>query len=340
MTQLDVWKAKTEATKKHIQENGPITTQSFIMPGTTPEMSELLSNPEVGVRMEEGKRVYYYKGKRIDPYAKPASHRKAKVRKATEERTKLSVSARKKDEKPAVERIQKTPPKKAYEVDPAEDLRSDPTDVFVDPATLPSIQDLESLFPVGLSAGENGTCAVGEDCGSDDGKDGEGGKGGKGSAGARGISGKSKSQSKFRNESSGSGRGAKTRPVSYVDFGTPSADHEGFGGSKDSKGFEGSKDSNGFEEFEGFDGFWGGAEKYLAALLCVSDAYAQLPQRGAGAGGQSSQALLPEMSVNKQWDEGTKNGPDRSALLGHNFVYQETKSHGFYSSYFHQRISS
>ena len=40
------------------------------------------------------------------------------------------------------------------------------------------------------------------------------------------------------------------------------------------------------------------------------------------------------------WDEGTKNGPDRSAQLGHNFVYQETKSHGFYSSYFHQRISS
>ena len=40
------------------------------------------------------------------------------------------------------------------------------------------------------------------------------------------------------------------------------------------------------------------------------------------------------------WDVGTKNGPDRSALLGHNFVYQETKPHGFYSSYFHQRISS
>ena len=40
------------------------------------------------------------------------------------------------------------------------------------------------------------------------------------------------------------------------------------------------------------------------------------------------------------WDEGTKNGPDRSALLGHNFVYQETKPHGFYSSYLHQRISS
>ena len=46
------------------------------------------------------------------------------------------------------------------------------------------------------------------------------------------------------------------------------------------------------------------------------------------------------LSVLLGWDEGTKNGPDRSALLGHNFVYQETKSHGFYSSYFHQRISS
>ena len=42
----------------------------------------------------------------------------------------------------------------------------------------------------------------------------------------------------------------------------------------------------------------------------------------------------------EDWDEGTKNGPDKSALLGHNFVYQETKPHGFYSSYFHQRISS
>lgn len=42
----------------------------------------------------------------------------------------------------------------------------------------------------------------------------------------------------------------------------------------------------------------------------------------------------------EDWDEGTKNGPDRSALLGHNFVYQETKPYGFYSSYFHQRISS
>lgn len=55
------------------------------------------------------------------------------------------------------------------------------------------------------------------------------------------------------------------------------------------------------------------------------------------AGGLSvAQAAAPKAG----WDEGTKNGPDRSALLGHNFVYQETKPHGFYSSYFHQRISS
>lgn len=65
------------------------------------------------------------------------------------------------------------------------------------------------------------------------------------------------------------------------------------------------------------------------------------PIKGAGP-------LLVEYSLKKRWpendkdrwDEGTKNGPDRSALLGHNFVYQETKPHGFYSSYFHQRISS
>ena len=51
----------------------------------------------------------------------------------------------------------------------------------------------------------------------------------------------------------------------------------------------------------------------------------------------NKQILLPGIGW---WDEGTKNGPDKSALLGHNFVYQETKPHGFYSSYFHQRISS
>ena len=67
--------------------------------------------------------------------------------------------------------------------------------------------------------------------------------------------------------------------------------------------------------------------------------------------GCSSQTLVPaqepvvigEVCItpdNSNWDEGTKNGPDKSALLGHNFVYQETKPHGFYSSYFHQRISS
>ena len=50
--------------------------------------------------------------------------------------------------------------------------------------------------------------------------------------------------------------------------------------------------------------------------------------------------LSLESQKKSRCDEGTKNGPDRSTLLGHNFVYQETKPHGFYSSYFHQRISS
>lgn len=57
-------------------------------------------------------------------------------------------------------------------------------------------------------------------------------------------------------------------------------------------------------------------------------------------GGSIDFAFISHRPKIKNWDEGTKNGPDRSALLGHNFVYQETKPHGFYSSYFHQRISS
>lgn len=62
-----------------------------------------------------------------------------------------------------------------------------------------------------------------------------------------------------------------------------------------------------------------------------------------GSQGATTRAVMPlgfALGINPMWDEGTKNGPDRSALLGHNFVYQETKPHGFYSSYFHQRISS
>ncbi len=55
---------------------------------------------------------------------------------------------------------------------------------------------------------------------------------------------------------------------------------------------------------------------------------------------QMAQAFGSDLASVQMRDEGTKNGPDRSALLGHNFVYQETKPHGFYSSYFHQRISS
>ena len=54
----------------------------------------------------------------------------------------------------------------------------------------------------------------------------------------------------------------------------------------------------------------------------------------------NSSPLRTGGEISQVMNERTKNGPDRSALLGHNFVYQETKPHGFYSSYFHQRISS
>ena len=80
--------------------------------------------------------------------------------------------------------------------------------------------------------------------------------------------------------------------------------------------------------------FFGGATIFELLGITV-DAF----RIGAGALLFLSAVSLVEGKI-QLWDEGTKNGPDRSALLGHNFVYQETKPHGFYSSYFHQRISS
>ena len=68
-TQADIWKEKTEETRKYIEKHGPITTKNFVIPGSTPELSAKLDNPEVGVRIENGKRVYYLNGERIDPYA-------------------------------------------------------------------------------------------------------------------------------------------------------------------------------------------------------------------------------------------------------------------------------
>lgn len=36
---------------------------------------------------------------------------------------------------------------------------------------------------------------------------------------------------------------------------------------------------------------------------------------------RQSRGRLSQRCLLQRWDEGTKNGPDRSALLGHNFVY-------------------
>lgn len=145
VTQLDQWKAKNEATKEYVEKYGPITTREFIVPGSTPEQSAILSDPEVGVRKENGKLVYYYKGKKIDLNGKVDKPRR-KSRPITRQRTKLSVSAKKDVADPAVTKIQREPPKKQLEVPPQEDLRRSPTDVFVDPATLPTVHDLETLF--------------------------------------------------------------------------------------------------------------------------------------------------------------------------------------------------
>lgn len=75
--------------------------------------------------------------------------------------------------------------------------------------------------------------------------------------------------------------------------------------------------------------------EFLANRFCNFFLCLPLQVKILGNGNSSQNAKEYE-----HWDEGTKNGPDKSALLGHNFVYQETKPHGFYSSYFHQRISS
>lgn len=146
VTQLDMWEAKNKQTKEYIEKHGPITTETFILPGSNPELSALLESPEVGVRMENGKRVYYYKGKRIDPYVKKTKPTVRKGRPITTQKTRLSVTPKKEVKDPAVTKIQTEPPKKKLQVDPSEDLRRRPTDVFVDPSTLPTIQDIESLF--------------------------------------------------------------------------------------------------------------------------------------------------------------------------------------------------
>ena len=144
-TQLDQWKAKNEETKAYIEKHGAITTKAFIVPGSTPEQSAVLSDPEVGVRKENGKLVYYYQGKRID-LNRPAKTAGSKAHPITRQKTKVSVSSKQKGTAPAVPAVQRTPPGKQYLVPPEENLRRDPTDAFMDPAALPTVRSLESIF--------------------------------------------------------------------------------------------------------------------------------------------------------------------------------------------------
>lgn len=166
VTQLDQWKAKNEETKAYIEKRGAITTKEFIVPGSTPEQSAVLSNPEVGVRKENGKLVYYYQGKRID-LKRPAKTVVSKAHPITRQKTRVSVSAKQKGAAPTVPAEQRTPPEKQYQVPPEENLRRNPTDVFVDLATLPTVQSLESIFgrPMAVSGEEEGTKIGGEEQG-------------------------------------------------------------------------------------------------------------------------------------------------------------------------------
>lgn len=172
-TQLDVWKEKTEETRKHIAEHGPITSKDFVIPGSTPELSAKLSDPEVGVRMENGKRVYYLNGERLNLYpektaeAKPSaspvtktttkvSKSKRKLTKEEKAKQKAKLKAHKGDpfaamEKPAVDALPKEAPKRAFVPEPEEDLRRKPTDFIREAEEHPSAQDvhqrIEDMFP-------------------------------------------------------------------------------------------------------------------------------------------------------------------------------------------------
>lgn len=151
VTQLDQWKAQNKATKEYIEKYGPITTKNFIVPGSSPEKSAILSDPNVGVRKENGKLAYYYRGQKLD-LTHTTKKTGSKTHRITQQKTHLSVSRKKDGVDPTNAKLQRTPPVAEHRVDPEEDLRRNPTDVFVDPATLPTIQDLETIFGSGSQA--------------------------------------------------------------------------------------------------------------------------------------------------------------------------------------------
>lgn len=172
-TQLDMWNELTEETRRQIKEHGPINSKDFILPGSTPELSAQLSDPEVGVRKENGKLVYYLNGQRLNIYPEATPKKRIEPTPVTKTTTKVSKSQRKltKEEeaqkkrelearkgspldamdKPAVDALPKAPPSTAYEPEPDEDLRRRPTDIILAPEDLPDAEEVrdrvEDMFP-------------------------------------------------------------------------------------------------------------------------------------------------------------------------------------------------
>lgn len=172
-TQLDVWKEKTEETRKEIEKNGPINSKDFILPGSTPELSALLSDPDVGVRKENGRFVYYLHGERLNIYPEKTAEVKPKATPVTKTSTKVSKSQRKLTkeekakqaaklkahkgdpfaamEKPAVDALPKQAPTRAFVPEPREDLRRKPTDFIQETEDQVDVRDvrqrIEDMFP-------------------------------------------------------------------------------------------------------------------------------------------------------------------------------------------------
>ena len=182
-TQLDVWKEKGEETERFVKEHGPITSKEFVVPGLSPEVSARLDAADVGVRMENGKRVYYDgEGRRIDTIPVKKQEATMETRPISRSKTSVRMSKRKQlrssevdstgnsvkqqwiqkqkaatkhnslDEmdKPAVDAMLKEAPKQAFETDPQDDPRK-PIPVNLKPESLPDADEVRDrvleMFP-------------------------------------------------------------------------------------------------------------------------------------------------------------------------------------------------
>lgn len=182
-TQLDVWKEKGEETERFVKEHGPITSKEFVVPGLSPEVSARLDAADVGVRMENGKRVYYDgNGRCIDTTPVKKQEAAVEVRPISRTKTSVRLSKRKQlrsaevdstgnsvkeqwiqkqkaaakhnslDEmdKPAVDAMLKEAPKQAFETDPRNDPRK-PIPINLKPESLPDADEVRDrvleMFP-------------------------------------------------------------------------------------------------------------------------------------------------------------------------------------------------